>query len=203
MDVKAVLFDMDGVLADSSKAWYHTFNDVCASQAVKGVSWERYRDDLSGQSLNDDLENWFTRLSLKELSELYEKKFQNHIGKTRVFPDARKVLEKLSSTGVKTAVVTNSPRPTTRQILENLGLTGFFDEILTGEDVAEGKPSPEIVLKALELLEVPPGKAIMVGDTLNDVLAARSAGVTVVGVGVPGDFMIGGVGGLIKLLDDL
>ncbi len=88
------------------------------------------------------------------------------------------------------AVVTNTPRACTSQILNTYGLSAFFESIVTSDMVERGKPHPDMLLKACADLSVPIGSCLLVGDTKIDVEAGRNAGCPVVGIGVEGDMTI-------------
>ena len=185
MNVKAVLFDMDGVLVESIDAWWNTYNRVCRSQGKPEVSYEDFAYRLFGGSINEDLK-YFTEVSREELSKMYQEFFLDYIDDVSFIPEARETVDCLKRRGIKTAVVTNSPKETGHLILEHVGLKEHLDVIMTGGDVSEGKPSPEIILKACKILNVKPEEAVLVGDTENDVKSGRAAGCKVIGVGVDG-----------------
>ena len=102
----------------------------------------------------------------------------------RFFPGARETLEELKSTGFRIGVATNSEAGLTQGILEVLNALDLFDVVVGADMVKEGKPAPDMVLKACELVGVPPEKTVYVGDQPTDAQAASRAGVAfVVGVG--------------------
>ncbi|MBC7110413.1 MAG: HAD-IA family hydrolase, partial [Archaeoglobi archaeon] len=77
----------------------------------------------------------------------------------------------------------------------------FFDVIVTGDEVKAGKPHPEIILRACELLGVSPKEVVLVGDTQSDVIAGKSAGCrAVIGVGTEADFKISSLKELLEIL---
>ena len=80
------------------------------------------------------------------------------------------------------AVVTNKPYPPTMRILDGLHVTVYFPVVLGGESTAQRKPHPEPVLKAMALLEVAAGEAMIVGDSPHDITAGREAGLKTCGV---------------------
>ena len=92
-------------------------------------------------------------------------------------PDA---LRRLRERGWRLACVTNKPREFTLPLLERAGLAELLDAVVCKDDVVHGKPHPEIVLQACSRLKVNPSEAVMIGDSLNDVQAARAAGVRVI-----------------------
>jgi len=199
MNVQAVLFDMDGVLVNSTRAWWKAYNKVAESQKLAAVPYKEFKTRLAGEPLSHDLQR-FTRLTLPKLARMYERFLLENIQDVRRFPKTLCVLKELKARGVKLAVVTNSPKATTYDILKHAAILDFFDAIITGEDVAAGKPHPDIINKACSKLGVKPEDTITVGDTQNDVKAGKTAGCTVVGIGVEADYTIKDIGGLTALL---
>ena len=97
-----------------------------------------------------------------------------------VYPGVREGLRALRALDLRLACVTNKPGAHAEALLRALDLREPFDLVLGGDAVTRGKPDPEPVRTALARLEAAPDEAIMVGDSRNDVLAARAAGVAVV-----------------------
>ncbi len=101
---------------------------------------------------------------------------------TRPYPGVRETLQHLAGDGLKLGLCTNKPRGATANVLQHLSLAPFFAAVATPEDVAAPKPDPAHLLAVLALLDATPAAAVMVGDSANDVAAARGAGTRVVAV---------------------
>jgi len=99
---------------------------------------------------------------------------------TRAYPGVAEGLAQLHALGLKLAVVTNKPRQATVELLTRLGLARPIRAVVGGDSVAHRKPHAEGLLRACEELRVGPREALMVGDSLTDVLAARAAGLSVI-----------------------
>jgi phosphoglycolate phosphatase len=99
---------------------------------------------------------------------------------TRPMPGAAAVLAALSAEGWRHAVCTNKPTAIARDILEVLELSDDIDTVVGGDDSLPLKPDPAPVRACLEALDVAPARALMVGDSVNDVAAGRAAGVPVI-----------------------
>ena len=95
-----------------------------------------------------------------------------------LYPGVQEVLEAFAGLGIKMAVITNKPLVFTEPLLEYLGITGFFQSVLGGECLPHRKPHPLPLLYTCERLGVEPKHALMVGDSRNDVEAAKAAGMT-------------------------
>lgn len=96
------------------------------------------------------------------------------------YPTARATLERLAASGLPLACVTNKPADFTRPMLDQLGLAGYFGLVVAGDTVRAIKPDPAPLLHAAQFFKVPPGDALMVGDSVNDIQAARAAGMPVI-----------------------
>ena len=96
------------------------------------------------------------------------------------YPTTRATLERLAATGLPLACVTNKPADFTQPMLDQFGLAGYFGLVVAGDTARAIKPDPAPLLHAAEFFKVPPGDALMVGDSVNDIEAARAAGMPVI-----------------------
>ncbi|MHC1635178.1 MAG: HAD family hydrolase [Candidatus Methanospirareceae archaeon] len=178
-EIEAVLLDLDGVIINSFEAWYQAFNATLREFGRKEMSREEFRNKCWGPDLRYNLE----KLKLDKKAEEYcIRKYKELIDKIKIFSGVKDLLRSLKNK-YKTGLVTNTPRDNVFAILRWFDLLHFFDAIITGDDVKEGKPNPEIVIKACELLKVTPQRTILVGDTESDFIAGKTAGCIVIGVG--------------------
>lgn len=178
----AVLFDLDGVLVESFEVWLEV---VRAAVRDLGDGSEVTRGEFVatwGQSVQADVAQWFPRASVAQLDAYYQAHFMEHAQHLQVNPEAAGLVGWLARRGLSRAVVTNTPAPLARRILERASLD--FDVVVGGTDVPRAKPAPDMVLRALELLGTPASAAVMIGDTDNDRRAARGAAVRFVGLGL-------------------
>jgi phosphoglycolate phosphatase len=100
----------------------------------------------------------------------------DHAG-SALYPDVAETLAALKAAGYRLAVCTNKPEAPARELLARLGIGGLFGAVAGGDSFPARKPDPAHVLGVLEQLGAQPDHAVMVGDGINDVLAARRAGV--------------------------
>lgn len=100
---------------------------------------------------------------------------------TRPYPGISKMLESLA--GIHKAVLTNKPEEFSRKILEGLGLASHFEVVWGGDTGPRKKPDPEPVTKILERFNCEPAMAVLVGDSANDIKAAKGAGTRSLAVG--------------------
>ncbi|MEK6977073.1 MAG: HAD-IA family hydrolase [Candidatus Hydrothermarchaeota archaeon] len=200
MDVICVLFDMDGVLTDSFGSCHRAFEDALVHFGHLQIGPEEYRRRCWGTPVEEDFEAYLGKAMAPEATEYYHAHYQEFIGYSTVAPGAEEVLQALRGRGLGLAVVTNTHRSLATLILRHFRLYDYFDAVLGGDDVRRGKPDPEIVMKACEALGSPAARAVLVGDTENDMKAGKAAGCTTVGLGVEGDFRIEALGELLEVL---
>jgi HAD superfamily hydrolase (TIGR01509 family) len=116
---------------------------------------------------------------MDELCDFYQ---AHHPVLANAHPGIEDVLRFLKSKGVRLAVFTGKGRRTTDITLSTLGLAGYFDLTVSGNDVVKHKPDPEGIVKILRAFDVRPEEALMVGDSLGDIAASRGAGVPMAAV---------------------
>lgn len=183
--VRAVLFDLDGVLADSFDVWLAVLAECRERRGLPALSPDEVRA-IWGQGLLADCETIFPGTRPEDLAREYAEGFARHIDRVRPVPGAPKVVAALRERGLRLALVTNSPRAMAERVLGTLELAPAFDAIAAGDEVPRGKPDPAIVRLALERLGVAPDAAVMVGDTTADLEAASGAGVAAIGFRIDG-----------------
>lgn len=190
-DLRAVLFDMDGVLIETFDAWCAVMEGCRTARGLPPLGRQAIRDTW-GQGVLADCRAFFPGTEPAELAADYARGFRQHVDKVRTEPGVERILKRLRERLVPLAVVTNSPRQLTDDILGALGLRDRFDTLATGDEVREGKPHPEMLHLALERLGTGagPSSAVMIGDTENDARAARAACIPFVGYRISGDASI-------------
>lgn len=196
--VRAVLFDLDGVLVDSKEVWFQVMRAAGRHFGYPEVSRPAFEATF-GQGVEADLRSFFRGLTFEALSGFYAARFMDHRAHFRVDPQAPAVLAALAARGVRTAIVTNTSTPLAREIVAAAGLAP--DRLVGSSDVARAKPAPDMVLLACRQLGVGPDAAWMVGDSPYDRDAAGAAAVRFLGYGP--FFAPGGLTRLPELLDRL
>ena len=202
MKFKAVLFDMDGVLTDSFESCFRTFNFTLEHFGKSAITKDEFIENCWGTPTDYDLELYLGKdADIKQASGFYHSNYARFVEYSRIFPDTIKILKFVKDRGFKTAVVTNTHRELTLKILKKFNLLNYFDAVFGGDDVKNGKPNPEIMIKACSTLEVLPDDAVVVGDTHADILAGKNAGCFTIGIRVNGDLRIENLGELLKYLE--
>ena len=136
---------------------------------------------LVERALTGALEGKPDPLLLQRALPLFAAAYDEESGRhSRVFDGVVEGLEKMQSMRRRLACVTNKAERFTVPLLERMGLARYFEAVVCGDQVARGKPDPLPYLSACERLGVAPAEALVVGDSENDVLAARAGGMRVV-----------------------
>lgn len=183
MSPAAVLFDLDGTLVDSLEDLADSVNYMRERFGMAALSTTEVRSmigkgsrNLVQQALGSDNSEEI------ELGLRYFLEFNNaHIvDKSRLYPGVREVLEDLDQHEIPLAVVSNKNESLSRLILKSLGIDGYFRTISGGDTFPERKPSPLPLQRVIEQLGVEPGRAVMVGDSINDIQAGRQAGIATI-----------------------
>lgn len=186
--VRAVVFDMDGVLVDSEVIW----RQVRADYATEiGYRWtDADQMDMLGRSTPDWSALMRERLHIAHLSaqgladEIVKrvlKAFQNDLPQR---PGAAAALEALAQ-HYPLALASGSPRVLVDSAMQTTGFARYFQSILTGDDVRHGKPHPEIYLRSLKNLGVDAGHAAGIEDAPNGLKALRAAGMWAIAAPCP------------------
>ncbi|MBL8837508.1 MAG: phosphoglycolate phosphatase [Alphaproteobacteria bacterium] len=184
---RAVIFDLDGTLVDSARDIADALDELLERHGRRRIGLDAARR-LIGHGAPSLVSRAFAltggapadvdRLTAEYLS-IYEGELARA---TRPYPGVVATLQRLAAAGLGLAVCTNKATAATQRLLEALDLAAFFPVVIGGDSGAR-KPDPEPVRRALAGLGVAAGAALMVGDSANDVAAARGAGVAVVVVG--------------------
>ena len=199
--LKAILFDLDGVLINSFESWYQAFSAMLRAYGKGEASREMFKEHCWGP----DLEHTLTTFNLSKEAGLFCITEQMKLVELiELYPGVEEVLSCVKTDyKLKTGLVTNTPRKNVHRTLEYFHLLNRFDVIVAGDDVTRGKPDAEMVFDACKQLNVNPENVLLVGDTDVDFQAGKSAGCTVIGIGVEstGDLYIKNLYDLLPVLD--
>ena len=182
---KAVIFDFDYTLADSSTGVYQCIHYTLERLGFPNVS---YSDACKTIGLS--LENTFMRLthnSEKEKIEQLIKLFTQQADKvmtrnTIIYKNVPKTLNYLKGLGLKIGITSTKYRYRICEILTNNNLISLFDSIVGGEDVANHKPNPEGIYKIIEALKVDKKECVYIGDSVVDAESAKNANISYIAV---------------------
>ena len=184
MNIKAVLFDMDGTLIDTER-YYRIFWPKAMAEFGYHMTDEQV---LSMRSLGRPfaparLRSWFgEELDYYAIRARRTEMMEECLDRegVRLKPGAVEILEELKRRGIIAAVATATPLERTEKYLNATGIRPYFSNIISATQVKEGKPSPDIYLYACEQLGLKPGECLAVEDAPNGIMAAYRAGLSVV-----------------------
>lgn len=200
--VQAAAFDLDGTLCDSVPDLAASANAMRIHLGLPPLAEavvESYVGDGIGKLVHRVITDTREEDAAPDIWEqgfvFFMKYYREHLSDfTRPYPETEAGLGLLKSLGIPLAVITNKNEVLAVELLEQLGLADYFSLILGGDSLMEKKPSPLPLQHAAEVLGVEPANMLMVGDSRNDILAAKAAGCLSVGV----NFGYGDMGALSK-----
>ncbi|WP_411102612.1 HAD family hydrolase [Streptomyces sp. cmx-4-9] len=184
--MKSVIFDLDGTLVDSEPNYYESGRRTLARHGVPDFSWEQHARFIGIGTL-ETLQILKERYAIRTpvdrlLAEQNAAYLELARAGTEVFPEMRKFAERLHAEGVPTAVASGSSREAIEAVLAGTGLDAVLTTVVSAEEVAHGKPAPDVFLEAARRLGVGPADCVVVEDAAPGVLAARAAGMDCVAV---------------------
>ena len=180
--VKAVLFDLDGTLVDSLPELYHGVHTVLSDMGLKAPSQEAV-GAMIGRGILVLVQRLCAALGIaveseqgRDLFDRLLKAWSESGGRHMAFyPGVIEGVEQL----IRVALVTNKQRSLTVEFLQSRGLESLFDTVVAGDDCPNNKPAPDMLIRAMTEMNVCASETVMVGDSRNDALAGRAAGVSV------------------------
>jgi len=199
-ELKAMIFDFDGVLIDSFDRQHSVFNDLKTQYGLKKLDKGTFKKQLWGNSLEVNAKKIFSGIDLKDIRKKYVAATKKHKEEGRIMEGANKVLGKIKEKKLKIGLVTNTTRERATNDLKFYKLSRYFETVVTADDVEKPKPYPDSILKACKNLNVEPDEIMYIGDTKNDYKAGKAAGAFVVGFNTHGDLTVGKLTDLLRLL---
>lgn len=180
--LQAVIFDKDGVLIDTELVYMRAVNETLQHFGSSLKYTEEHRRRHAGKSsmvtLNLIRREFGVETELDELVNYYRCVYRGLFEKEGIpVPrGVRELIADLKREGIKVAVGTGGSGENVMFTLKTAGLGAEFDAIVTADDVVNGKPGPDIFLLAAQRLQVSPNSCVVIGDSHNDRIAAKKAG---------------------------
>ncbi|HET9652780.1 MAG TPA: phosphoglycolate phosphatase [Usitatibacter sp.] len=178
--IRAVIFDLDGTLVDSAAEIAAALNAALFELQLPAVPREKV-EAMIGRGVRVLVERALAHLGashdVDDMVRRFEAHYATNVGThAQLFAGVREGLERLHAAGYPMGVVTNKPRYFTERLLERLGVARFFRAIVAGDDGIRRKPQGDMLLEACRRMGSEPAASLMLGDSDNDVSAAREAG---------------------------
>ena len=187
LGTRAVLWDLDGTLADSReyhwRAWKEAMDaeGLPLTEAQFLASFGQRNDAILGAWLGGDADPGRVR-RIGDAKEAFYRELVRAEG-IAPLPGAAEWVRSLHEEGWRQAIASSAPRLNVEVMREALGFVGLIETLVAAEDVTEGKPDPEVFLRAAHRLGVPPDRCVVVEDAEAGIEAARRGGMASVGVG--------------------
>lgn len=181
---KALLFDLDGTLADTNSVHRLAWVDILGPRGYD-VTWDFYRENITGRVTTEVVEDLFPGFSPEEVREMAEAKeanFREQASAIEPFPGLVDLVENSREKGIGISLVTNAPKENVLAMLGFLGLEDTFEPVILADEVGAGKPDPAPYTAALEALSIPAKEAVAFEDSLTGIASSVAAGIPTVGI---------------------
>ncbi|GAA3145780.1 HAD family phosphatase [Streptomyces rectiviolaceus] len=181
----SVIFDLDGTLVDSEPNYYAAQREMLAEHGVD-YTWAE-NEQYVGISTQETLAIWKDRYGIGEpvdelLADLDRRYLALARAETHVFPEMRKFVEQLHGAGVPMAVASGSSRAAIEAILSGTGLDAHLTTVVSADEVAHGKPAPDVFLAAAALIGADPADCVVMEDAAPGATAAHAAGMRCIAI---------------------
>ena len=181
---RALLFDLDGTLAETDSLHLPTWVDVLRPYGIEADE-EFYKERISGRSNSKIVEDLLPHLSAeegRELADAKEASFRERAHELAPLPGLLDFMQEGKGRGLSLALVTNAPEENVEAILLALELEAFFDEVVLSDEVGPVKPDPAPYRVALDRLGVRPEEALAFEDSTSGIASSVAAGIPTVGI---------------------
>ncbi len=182
--LKAILFDLDGTLANSDPLHFKIWQDILREHGVE-MDHAAYKVKISGRQnpeIIQDLLPHFSVEASEELAEFKEAQFRQQAQQLQPINGLMDLINWVDNQPLKKAVVTNAPKENAAFMLDALQLTQRFPLVVLGDEMTAGKPDPEPYRFCLEQLNIDPSEALVFEDSPSGIRSAIGAGIETIGV---------------------
>ncbi len=184
-DVKAVIWDMDGIIADTAQYHHNGWQIVFRKRGINYTKAD-FRRNTGKRSDTIIREVFGEKIPQNEITEIIQEKdetFRQLMGQTiKLFPGVLKLIISLKEHGFKIAIASSAPMENIQLITRSLKIDNRFDAIISGWEVTKGKPHTQTFLLAAEKLGVAAENSIVIEDAISGVTASKRAGMRCIAV---------------------
>ncbi|KUN44837.1 HAD family hydrolase [Streptomyces olivochromogenes] len=182
----SVIFDLDGTLVDSEPNYFEAGRQTLAEQGITDFTWAEH-ERYVGISTRETVALWQERYGLRPplealLADMNRRYLELARAATHVYPEMRKFVELLAAEGASMAVASGSSMAAIEAILTGTGLAAHLTTVVSADEVAHGKPAPDVFLEAARRLEADPADCVVLEDAAPGAAAAHAAGMRCIAV---------------------
>ncbi|MFD9509188.1 HAD family hydrolase [Streptomyces mirabilis] len=182
----SVIFDLDGTLVDSEPNYFEAGRQTLAEQGITDFTWAEH-ERYVGISTRETMALWKDRYGLRPpldalLADMNRRYLELARAATHVYPEMRKFVELLAAEGAPMAVASGSAPAAIEAILTGTGLAAHLTTVVSADEVAHGKPAPDVFLEAARRLEADPADCVVLEDAAPGAAAAHAAGMRCIAV---------------------
>jgi len=186
--IRLILFDLDGTLVDSVRDL-----EWCGNEMLRRLDLPQRDPEMARTWVGNGVERFVKRFLTNDMEaepeaalfdhglQVFRRLYAEHISeRSVVYPGVIEALQRFSGLDLHLGCVTNKPEPFTSELIAALGLDSFFELVVAGDTTVRKKPDPMPLQYAADYFGLDCGECMMVGDSSNDVTAARAAGFAIV-----------------------
>ncbi|MBI4285630.1 MAG: HAD family phosphatase [Chloroflexi bacterium] len=184
-EARAVIWDMDGVIVDTARyhfqSWQFAFHKRGVSFTREDFrrNFGRRNDAIVRTIMGENVPPDEIRAIARDKEENFRQIVAPHV---KALPGAVSLIKALREQGFKMAIASSAPPENIKLLTSGLGIIDYFQQVVSGREVAESKPSPQLFLLAAQKLEVPPARCVVIEDAVAGVAAAKRAGMQCIAV---------------------
>ena len=183
LDYKALIFDLDGTLVNSMPAHFNAWCKALEDQGQPGVFPEDVFYAMGGRPTRDIVEvingEQGLRLDADQVTSSKKRHYLKNLSLVELIPAVAKIAEE-NRGKVPLAVASGSSREVVEKTLQVLGISDWFDEVVSSNEVPNGKPAPDVFFEAASRIGIAPEDCVVFEDARSGIIAARAAGMEVV-----------------------
>ncbi|MDA7656767.1 HAD family phosphatase [bacterium] len=183
LDYKALIFDLDGTLVNSMPEHFKAWCKALEDQGQPGVFPEDVFYAMGGRPTRDIVEvingEQGLRLDADQVASSKKRHYLKNLSLVELIPSVAKIAEE-NRGKVPLAVASGSSREVVEKTLQVLGISDWFDEVVSSNEVPNGKPAPDVFLEAASRIGIAPEDCVVFEDARSGIIAARAAGMEVV-----------------------
>lgn len=178
-EIRAVIWDMDGVIADSGPHHLAAWQEIFSQRGIKFTAQDFKRsfgtrnDNIIRNTLGEKTSQDEVEAIAREKEEAFRRIAR---GKIEPLPGALELIRALKKQGFRMAIASSTPAENIQLVTGSLGIADCFQVIVNGQDVTQGKPHPQVFLSAAQRLGIKPENCLVIEDAVVGVTAAKRAG---------------------------